>query len=76
MATIGLIGYELPVNNYDKGLKPGQTMGSAEHTTPFGCKIGVRLQMYHFTAHLKTDIVNWMRYTQFGCGYTFSFHKG
>lgn len=75
MFTAGIVYNDHPRTIYDQNVNPGNFTGDYQHTTTFGCDIGIRMQCKHFTAHLKTDVVNFMRYTQFGCGYCFSFYK-
>lgn len=50
---------------------PGQYEADVYETANWGCDIGIEMQQKHFKAHLTVDVVNWMRYVEFGCGVTF-----
>jgi len=41
------------------------------YTSNVGCDVGMEWQMKHFKCHLTCDVVNFMRYVEFGAGYTF-----
>ena len=71
MVTLGLIYNEHPREWQNKDLPIGLYMGNVYSTTPIGCDLGIRIQIKHFTSSLKVDVVNFMRYVEFGCGYTF-----
>lgn len=50
---------------------PGRYDARLYYTSNWGVDIGIQQQIGHFTAHLTVDVINWMRYVEFGAGYTF-----
>lgn len=63
--TLGLVYNEHPTStlvSYDSNLY---------FTSDFGCDVGMEFQLHHFKAHLTVDVVNFMRYVEFGAGFTF-----
>lgn len=69
--TVGAVYNSHPTANTDKGLMPGQYDGELYYTTNWGCDIGFEWQIKHFKCHLTVDAINFMRYVEFGAGYTF-----
>jgi hypothetical protein len=75
MVTTDLVYNSHPRPWPEENLQPGQSYAKIEETTNIGCNLGLRIQMQHATMFFHSDIVNWMSYTEFGVGYTFSFYK-
>lgn len=71
----GIVYHDHPGRWVDSGLRPGNYVAGYNSTSLIGCDLGVQLQQKHARVHLKTDIVNWFRYTEFGFGYCWSYHK-
>ena len=75
LVTLGCIYNELPPINTNKVLAPGQYDPNLEYTHKWGMDLGVRWAAHHVVVHIKTDVFNFMGYTEFGVGGTFSFKK-
>jgi hypothetical protein len=71
LVTLGAIYNELPPINSNKVLQPGQYDPDLEYTHKWGMDIGVRWAANHVVVHIKTDVFNFMGYTEFGIGYSF-----
>lgn len=75
MVTLGAVYNDLPDINTNHKLMPGQYDPDLEYTHKWGMDIGVRWVTHHVTVHIKTDVFNFMQYTEFGCGGNFSWRK-
>jgi hypothetical protein len=73
---------QLPYNIKMRGIHTFFTVGAVYNQHPeiaqdkyatsvIGCDVGVEFQIHHYRCHLTVDVVNFMRYIQIGCGYTF-----
>lgn len=50
---------------------PGRYDANLYYTSNVGCDIGIEQQRGRVKWHLTVDALNFMRYVEFGCGYTF-----
>jgi hypothetical protein len=71
MFTLGAVRNEHPRLNADYGMQTGQHNPTYYETNNWGVDIGIQVQVNHFTSHLTVDAINFMRYVQFGVGFTF-----
>lgn len=69
--TLGLVYNLHPKANTNKNLMPGQYDSSLYYTSMFGCDIGIEQQYNRFRWHLTVDVINFMRYVEFGFGYCY-----
>jgi hypothetical protein len=71
MFTLGAVRNEHPLLNADYGMQQGQHNPTYYETNNWGVDIGIQVQVKHFTSHLTVDVNNFMRYVEFGAGFTF-----
>lgn len=50
---------------------PGRYNGQLYYTSNIGFDVGIEQQINHFKCHLTVDVMNFMRYVEFGAGFTF-----
>jgi len=71
MGTMALVYNSHPTANQDLDNFVGEYTGGYYTTTDFGLDIGIMMQKRHFVGHIKADMMNWMKYIEFGAGFSF-----